>query len=125
MRNGILSLLWLLSLGFGACTSAPIPQVKSQGVELATYNFDYKGSGVGSLTGTVKNASPQAVASVWVKFDVLDSAGNKLGTVRPNTLVGPPAIESLGSGETWVFTFEISGYAGKARSAKPVGIEVR
>ena len=94
--------------------------MSDQGVELVSYEFAKK-----VLTGTVKNSSADQSGSVWLKFDVFDRAGTKLGTVTPNTMVGPPAITSLGPGESWSFSFAIQGYAGRARSVKFVEIEAR
>ena len=106
--------------------------MSDQGVELVTYDFNYEGTAslqskgyYALLTGSVKNNSEKTFGSVWLKFDVFDGSGNRLGTVRPNSMVGTPAIQSLGPGETWSFTFEISGYAGRARSARVLEIEAR
>jgi hypothetical protein len=99
-------------------------------VELVSYKFDYKGRATlqakgyyALLTGTVRNNSEKTFASVRLKFDVCDDAGKRLGTVTPYSRVGPPAITSLDPGETWSFSFEISGYGGRGRSAKFLGME--
>jgi len=105
-------------------SAEPKADLAADGIELVDYEFRLGsvGANYAVLSGTVRNNSQRPVSSVWLKFDLFDAKGSKLGTVSPNTMVGPPAISSLEPGKSWSFTFGISGFAAKARSARLISL---